>query len=200
MKITAIKQQIKRADRYSIYIDGKYLFSFSEPELLNLSLKVGQEFTAKELDKLKNSAASDKGYDRALNLISHRPRSEWELQDYLCRKDYDQAVISGILNRLKKAGYIDDLDFAQRWMVNRRLLRSISKRRLQQELRQKRVNAEIIEQVLNADEGDEAEILKELIAKKRTQSRYQDQQKLIQFLSRQGFSYSTIKQALADQD
>ena len=43
MKITAIKQQVKRQDRYSIYGDGKYLFSFSESELLNSGIKIGQE-------------------------------------------------------------------------------------------------------------------------------------------------------------
>lgn len=200
MKITAIKQQIKRADRYSIYVDGKYSFSLSETELLNLALREGQEFTEKELTDLRNTAVIDKGYDRALNLISRRPRSEWELQDYLRRKDYSQEAASEIIQRLADRAYVNDKDFAERWVASRRLLKSTSKRRLQQELRQKRVADEIIKEVIGADETDEVEVVRDLINRKRSQSRYQDQQKLIQYLSRQGFSFDTIKRALAGDD
>jgi regulatory protein len=163
MKITAIKQQVKRNDRYSIYGDGKYLFSFSESELLASGIKIGQELDESSLDELKNKAVLDKAYDRALNLISHRMRSEWELGDYLKRKDYDEDVQEAVLSRLRGRGYVDDQEFAKRWVENRRLLKATSKRRLAQELRQKRISDEIITQTLEADETDEIEVLKDLI-------------------------------------
>jgi NUDIX domain. len=53
MKITAITQQVKRTDRYSIFVDGKYAFSLSESGLLASGLAVGQELTPAELKKLK---------------------------------------------------------------------------------------------------------------------------------------------------
>lgn len=197
-KITAIKQQVKRADRYSIYIDGKYAFSFSEGELLNAGLRIGQEFSQAELAKLKNSAVIDKGYNRSLNLIMRRPRSEWELRDYLKRKDYSAEEIETILNMLSNRGYVDDRDFAKRWVDNRRLLKATSKRRLIQELRQKRVADEIIEEVLSADETDERDVLKNLIERKRKQTKYQDEQKLMQYLSRQGYNYDDIRSVLSE--
>lgn len=198
VKITAIKQQVKRSDRYSVYVDEKYLFSFSENELITSGLKKGQELTKQELSALKDRAVLDKAYDRALNLISHRPRSEFELRDYLKRKDYDEEAIVQTLNRLSERGYIDDLDFAQRWVATRRLLKSTSKRRLFQELRQKRISDDIISQVLEGDETDEKQVLRELVEKKRRQSKYQDNQKLMQYLARQGFNYDDIRSALAD--
>ena len=196
MKITDIKQQVKRDDRYSVFGDGKYVFSLSEAELLSLGLKIGQEFDKEELEELKNKAVLDKAYDRCLNLIMRRPRSEWEIRGYLKRKDYDSQTTEAVVDRLSGAGYIDDLNFAARWVENRRLLKSTSKRKLILELRQKRVADEIIQQVLEADETDEREVLRELIAKKSQQSRYQDKQKLIAYLSRQGFNYSDIKAVL----
>jgi len=42
--------------------------------------------------------------------------------------------------------------------------------------------------------------LRELIAKKRQQSRYQDKLKLMQYLSRQGFGYGDIKTVLEEDD
>lgn len=187
-------------DRYSIYVDRKYAFSFSEAELLNVGLRIGQEFTTKELEELKDKATADKAYDRALNLIMRRPRSEWELRDYLKRKDYEEEMIQATLNRLSIRGYLNDLDFAQRWAANRRLLKSTSKRRLMQELRLKRVSDEIIQKVLDEDDADEQEVLRDLISRKRKQSKYQDDQKLMQYLIRQGYNYGDIKSVLSNQD
>lgn len=200
MIITDIKRQVKRDDRYSIYGDGKYIFSLSEAELLNLGLKVGQEFDTNELEELKNKAVLDKAYDRCLNLIMRRPRSIWEIGEYLRRKDYDNEIARATLNRLIESGYINDLDFARRWIENRRLLRSTSKRKLNLELKQKRVSDEIIQQALVDDEIDERQVLRELIAKKRNHSRYHDEQKLIAYLARQGFRYDDIKAALSDEE
>lgn len=198
MKITDIKQQVKRNDRYSIYGDGKYIFSLSENELLNLALKIGQEFSPQELEKLKDTAMLDKAYDRCLNLISRRRRSQWEVEQYLRGKGYEGELIEKILNMLSMKNYIDDSAFAEAWINNRRLLKNTSKRRLQQELRAKRVPDEVISQALENDEADELEVLKELIAKKRTQTRYQDKEKLMAYLIRQGYNYSDVKEALAD--
>lgn len=198
MKITDIKQQVKRAGRYSIYIDGKYLFSFSENELLNLRLKIGQEYNQEELEDLKKTAVEDKAYMRSLDLIARRQRSEWELRDYLKRKDYDSETTEKIVNRLCEAGYIDDKKFAEAWLSNRRLLKATSKRKLRLELKQKRVSDEVINEVLAEDETDEQEVLRQLVAKKRQQSRYQDEQKLMAYLMRQGYNYDDVKSVLGE--
>lgn len=200
MKITDIKQQVKRKDRYSIFVDGKYSFALSENGLLGAGIKLSQELSKQELDRLKDTAAEDKGVYRALDLISRRPRSEGEIRDYLKRKKYAPEEIEKILNALSKKGYIDDEDFARRWVESRRLLKSTSCRKLQLELRQKKVNAETIDKILSEDDTDEVETIKELVAKKRSFMRYQDDQKLMQFLARQGFNYADIKQALSDDD
>jgi regulatory protein len=198
MKITGIKQQVKRADRYSIYIDEKYVCSFSENELLNLGLRIGQELTPDGLEQLKADSNRDKAYMRALDLLSRRPRSEWELRDYLKRKDYEPDMIDIILNMLSDKGYVNDADFARRWIDNRHLLKPTSKRRLRQELKQKRISDEVIDQVLSEDETDEREVLRELVERKR--SRYPDKTKFMQYLVRQGYSYDDIKSVLSEED
>jgi len=195
-KITAIKQQVKRADRYSIYIDGKYACSLSERELLNLGLRINQELSEAELKALKDDAVLDKAYDRSLDLISRRLRSRWEIEDYLKRKGYGPEVIEQTIEHLVERGYVNDDTFARRWVENRRLLKATSKRRLSQELRQKRIADDIINMVLAEDETDELEVLKNLIERKRKQTKYQDDLKLMQYLARQGFAYYLIKQAL----
>lgn len=197
MKITSIKQQIKRSDRYSIYIDNAYVCSFSEGELIKLGLRIGQEVSEAELRALKDDAIRDKAYDRTLNLISRRPRSEWELRDYLKRKGYEPEVTEVTMGRLAERGYVNDLDFARRWVENRRLLKPTSKRRLAQELKQKQIADEIITIVLDTNEIDERQILRDLVVRKR--ARYPDQTKFMQYLARQGYSYDDIKSVLSEE-
>ncbi len=200
MQITNIKQQQKFTDRYSIFVDNKYSFSLSELALINAELKIGKELTSVELVNLKSESVFDKAYNRVLNLISRRPRSEWEIRDYLRRKKEPEDIIEKLIRKLSDRRLINDLAFAQAWVENRRLLKSISKRKLQQELRAKRVNDEIINEVLNNDETDEVQVLRDLVAKKREQTRYKEDIKLMQYLSRQGFSYNDIKTAMTKTD
>lgn len=198
MKITEIKQQQKRQDRYSIYVDGKYVFSFSELELMNSGVRVGREVTPQELEELKERASEDKAYDRALNYLALRQRSEWEVREYLRRKDYASELAEKIVARLNEKKLIDDAAFARSWTESRRMLKPISKRKLRLELQQKHIERSVIDQVLELDETDERTVLRELVAKKRRLSRYQDEQKLMQYLIRQGFNYEDVKSVLRE--
>jgi regulatory protein len=197
VKITAIKQQVKRQGKYSIFLEGKYAFSLSDTALLESGLHTGQDVSDAQVRELKQTSADDKLYNNALNYVAIRPRSRWEMESYLKRKGCSPALLSNILNKLSKLGLLDDLSFAGAWIANRRLLKPTSRRRLQQELRTKRVPDEAIEQALAEDETDEAAVLQELITRKRKQAKYRDNQKLMQYLAGQGFGYGEIKDALA---
>ncbi len=196
MKITAIKQQVKRTDRYSIFVDGKYAFSLSESGLIESRLASGQELDAAELKSLKKAAGLDKAYYSALRYVAIRPRSEWEIDFYLKRKEVDKDTAGEVIQRLRNLNLLSDLDFARSWIANRRLLKSTSKRRLRLELMQKRVPNDIIDEALAEDQTDERQALRDLIEKKRR--RYPDDHKLMQYLARHGFNYDDIKDVLKE--
>lgn len=196
MRITAIKQQVKRQGRYSVFVEGKYAFSLSDTALLGSKLAVGQELTEARLGELKQESSDDKVYNNALAYAILRPRSKWEMGQYLKRKKCPPALSDKILNKLSIIGILDDEKFAHSWVANRRLLKSTSRRRLLQELRAKRVPEEAALQAVEEDETDERSVLTDLIARKRKQARYQDDQKLMQYLAGQGFNYGDIKAAL----
>lgn len=198
MKVTSIKQQVKRKDRFSIYIDEKYSFSLSQNGLLSSGLVKGYELSEADIERFKQQSDEDKIYEKLLNLLSIRPRSEWEISSYMQRKKIDPELQKALISRLRDMQYLDDEDFARRWVESRRLLKPTSKRKLFQELKVKRVPDEVIQKILQEDETDEQAVLKELIERKRRQSKYQDRDKLMQFLARQGFSYGDIKQALEE--
>jgi regulatory protein len=200
MKITDIKQQLKDKARFSVFVDGKFSFSLGESALLKKALHLDQEISKDELDELQETSRVDKAYNRVLALLARRPRSEWEVQEYLKRKGYDRDFINDMTYRLYQINLLDDLAFARAWVENRRLLKATSQRRLSLELKQKHVKDEVIKEVLAEDETDEREVLHQLIARKRKQTRYQDDQKLMAYLMRQGFNYGDVKAAMSGAD
>jgi len=200
MKITAIKQQVKQQGRYSIFVEGKYAFSLSESALLESKIVLGQELTPQQVKEYKKLSGDDKLYNLALRYAVMRPRSTWEMEQYLQRKKADPLLSQSILNKLIKLDLLDDEAFARSWIANRRLLKPVSRRRLLQELRAKRVPDEVAEAALGEDVTAEGDVLRELVAKKRKQSKYQDATKLMQFLARQGFNYDDIKAALTEEE
>lgn len=197
MKVIKIEAQVKSRGRYSIFIDDKFAFGISELGLIDSGLRIGFELTGEELAALKDEAKNDKLYNLLLSLIMRRPRSLWELEDYLKKKSVDEQVTNQLISRLKEKGFVDDFDFAKRWVDNRRLLKPTSRRKLEFELRQKRVSDSLIKQVLAEDETQEADVLKEEVARKRRQNRYKDETKLMRYLAGQGYRYEDIKRALS---
>lgn len=198
MKLTDIKQQIKRADRYSIYVDERYAFSLSVNGLLGQELYIGQEIDESGLAKLKKISEDDKAYQRVLDLLSRRARSTWEVEQYLKIKSYNDNTIKNILNKLSKSNYLNDTEFAKWWVDSRRSTKATSRRKLAQELALKRVDSKIIDKVLQDDPTNDLTEINKIITKKLKQTKYQDKLKLMQYLTRQGFNYDDIKVALEE--
>lgn len=209
MKITAISVQVRDKDRVNISVDGKYRFSLDIMQVGELGVKLGNDYTESELQELETESQFGKTYTRALEHALTRPRSTKEMKDYLYRKTRprrlkDGAVKDGIseniaarvLERLQAKGYVDDETFARFWVENRNTQKGISRRKLEAELRAKGVDASVIHKVLATSPRDETAEIQKIIAKKRT--RYDDEQKFMQYLLRQGFDYDLIKQALSE--
>lgn len=198
MKVTQLKAQPSQPGRYSVYIDGRYMFSLSGDALLQSKLTIGQDIDQARLTDLEQLSAADKAYRNALRFAMMRPRSQWELRTYMDRKRIKPELTEEVMRRIQMQGLLDDLSFARSWVANGRVLQNRSTRRLREELRQKHIDGAIIDQALADDSSDEQTALKELIRRKRHLPRYrQDTLRLMQYLSRQGYNYGDIKNALA---
>jgi len=192
--ITKIAPAVKTEGRYNVFVDDKYSFSLDELQLVNLGLKKGQELGREELEKLRVESDFGKAYVRALDLVSRRLRSEKEIRDYAWRKQWSEEVRERVVERLKDRGYLDDAKFAEAFVRSRVNSRSFSRRKMEQELMKKGIGRDLIAQALASEDFDESESLKKLVAKKR--ARYESDEKLTQYLVRQGFRYDDIKKIL----
>jgi regulatory protein len=195
--ITDIKRQKRNEQLYSVYIDGQYSFSLSDLDLSNSRLRSGQEVTPADLEQWQQVSLEAKAYNQAVGYISYRRRSRREVEIYLLRKDYSPDLVAGVLDRLSQIGLINDKVFAEAWIADRRTMRPRSRRRLAQELAAKGLEREVIDEVLAQAADDPVDTVIELVRRRRLQTKYSDQQKLIAYLGGQGFGYSEIKEALA---
>lgn len=194
-KITDLKQGVKNPNRVNVFVDGKFAFSLDVAQVVDFKIKVGKLLEPEELLEYQKASEFGKLYQRTLEWVLTRPRSEKELRDYLYKKVYekklDKKYIDDIVEKLKEKKYLDDTRFAEWYVENRFVKKGASARRLRMELMKKGVGKSIIEEALSASErNDKDEILK-IIAKKR--AKYTDE-KLIQYLCRQGFSFELVSE------
>ncbi len=140
----------------------------------------------KSKPKKTGGADSDDSY-----LMTHASRS-------IEKPGVSQTIADRVYDRLLARGYIDDEKFTRWWVENRQTRKGASRRQLTAELRGKGVDTATIDMVLSSMTRRDADELQKVIAHKR--SRYDDSQKFISYLQRQGFMYDDIRSALADDD
>lgn len=215
MKITDISLQVRNPDRVNVSVDGKYRFSLDIMQVTELGIKIGNDYSEKELAELEDESQFGKLYARALEYTMMRPHSAKEVRDYLWRKTrttrvrvrdtnelrekpgVSQLIADRVYDRLVEKGHLNDDNFARYWVENRQATKGISARKLVAELRAKGVDQTVIDQAMQNSPREEKSEIQKILAKKR--HKYDDEQKLIAYLMRQGFSYDTVRDALSDE-
>lgn len=195
-RVTDIRAQ-KNGRFYSVFLDGAYGFSLGDLELSASNLRVGTELSAHEVENWQKDAGTSKVRNLALKYLAIRPRSVLEVRQYLDRKQAVEDAIEDTLQWLIDLKYLDDADFARRWIEHRHMSHR-STIKIKAELRQKGIEHNLIDEMLGSEPEANLVALRELIQKRR--HRYSDDQKLIQYLARQGFRWSDIQKSLQEDD
>jgi regulatory protein len=119
------------------------------------------------------------------------------VEDYLTRKNFNDNDVLSAIERLVQCNYLDDTQFAKLWVENRMRLNPKSVSILKAELIKKGIDKDIITTTLSQlSSSDQLEGLIAIVESKARQSRYQDKQKIIEYLARKGYKYGLIKEAL----
>jgi len=194
--ISALKVQKRNPQRVNVYLDGEFAFGLAR--ITAAWLHVGQKLSNEKITQLKEQDTQEAAYQRALRLLSFRPRSSTEVRQKLSKHGFAEDVIDGALARLMRSGLVDDARFAKEWAENRNEFRPRGRRALEYELRQHGLEGEEIDQALEGlDENSLA-----LQAARKHARRLQGlpaadfRRKLYGFLARRGFAYETAKPAV----
>jgi len=194
-EITAIKAQKHNRQRVNIYLDGEFAFGLSR--FVAGWLEPGRKLTKAEIKKLQEEDTYEVAFQKALQFISHRPRSVDETRRRLSKKGFSDTVIEATLEKCLEKKWLDDLDFARHWIENRNTFHPRSDRLLRYELRLKGVADDVITQALEKYGGDEKELAYQAGIKKakryRQDTKFDFQKKVGGYLGRRGFHYGIVK-------
>lgn len=200
MEITSIEKCKRARGRYNIYLDGKFGFSLNEEILADKNLRVGQNIDLAGKEKIINDDTKKKALNASFRFLSYRDRSEKEVRDKLETKKYDADIVEKTITKLKYLKLLNDSVFAKRWVDERKSGRG--KTVLMRELYKLGIAKNIAEEATGELKGEELEIAKELVEKKKNFKGLKDRKdiyaKIGGFLMRRGFSYETVKEIVDD--
>lgn len=198
-KITAIEPQQKNPQRVNVYLDG--VFAFGVARITAGWLTVGQELGEEKVAFLLAEDANETAYQKALHYLSYRPRSSSEVSQNLVKRGVPEALVQETVNRLQRAGLVNDQEFARAWVENRNTFQPRSKLALRVELRHKGLSDEVINTVLDKQVDEQAlafEAARKYAHRLAGLEWVEFRKKLSGFLARRGFSYTTLSPVVSE--
>ena len=137
-------------------------------------------------------------------MLEARARGADELRRLLVRKGEPAADVDETIERLTRAGLLDDAAYARQLARSKALGAGMSRRRIQQELARRGVardiTAEAIADVFEDESVDEGKLIERAAAKKlRTLGRLDEptrRRRLYAFLARRGFDADDIQRVM----
>jgi regulatory protein len=196
-EVTRISAQLRTADRLNVDLDGEFAFGLSTNVALEYRLTVGtviDDHLAAEL-WIAEEAAQAKA--TALNLLARRPRAEKELATGLRQRGYGAAAIQTAVERMRELGYLDDADFARRWVASRAGVSPRGGRLMELELRQKGVAQDVAREAVDEADLDDLSAARAVAETRLRRLADLDEptrrRRLSAFLARRGFSPEVIR-------
>ena len=202
-----MKIQLKNRSKniFIVYIDneirgtlpGRVLRFFSLlPEMENDLPAERKEELLAEIDKFN--------WNKLLNFLSYRERSEWECRCFLKDNFLPLPLIEKLVDKAVSSNLIDDVRFAEIY-VQDLLAKKKSKNQIKAKLIEKHLSESLIAEVLEryCTEQQKEEIL--LVNFDKAAGRFSSlpaeirKEKILNYLVRKGFSYGEIKQKMDEE-
>lgn len=172
-------------DGSSFYVGAEFL--------LDSSLEVGVEVDELLLEALTEETLRIAVRNKALEHLSRREHSRFELCNKLIKKEFPRDTVEQVLDECEKRDYLDDERFARLWTENRINRKADGPRLLEAKLAEKGVSraiaGKIVKELLNQDTIDE---LIERAAEKGRRKVGSDEMKLKEYLLSRGFEIKEI--------
>lgn len=203
--ITSVSVQKNNKERYSVFVDDKFLLGVAEQTLLDFNLSKGVQIDHALLRKIQRAEGRFKVKNYMLKLLARRDHARKELFTKAIRKNYPEEVIENVLDELQEKGFIRDDNFAEKFASDKSKLSKWGPAKIKAHLLKKGIPRSIAEQSI--DKAFEDENLKEtflhLVLKRkkrflREEDPYKRKKKIHDHLARKGYQSSNIYEHLDD--
>lgn len=119
MKLTALRKNDLNKNEYELYVEGEYAFTISEEDYFRYYLYDKSEISLEQLDQIRYKTMFAKGVTTAIRYAVRQKRTEKQTEDYLIKKGFTEDVAHSVLHHLRKEKYLDDDDYARRYVKGR---------------------------------------------------------------------------------
>ncbi|HSP21413.1 MAG TPA: recombination regulator RecX [Planococcus sp. (in: firmicutes)] len=203
--ISKITRGKNNPERYNIYLEEKFAFSVDEAVLIRYQLTKGKEVDQWTLEEINFEDEVRKAYNKALYYLGFRMRSEGEVRKKLKEKEFGEAVIDEAVKKLYTFNFLDDRAFSEALMRTQVKSSKKGPMAIQQDMQKRGIDKQVQKDVLDSySEEQQLEVAKglaeKIAAKESAKTPSQIKQKINDSLMRKGYSYTLIKQAIADLD
>ena len=195
--------KINKIYRNKIYLDTE--------EIMDISPLISQKYDLKVNDSIErfyDEISYEASLEKGIFLISLKDRTKKEVRLKLEEKFWNKNAVLKAIEKLEEFGYLNDLNYAISYIESK----TYGKNRISYNLFQKGIDRSTVEKAyLTLDEEKEENIddvkLGKLIDKNsrkinssnsRDEKKLKEEQKLIQYLARQGFSLDKIFKKLKE--
>lgn len=201
MTVTGITEVSK--SRVKIEIDHEFAFVIYKGELRTYGIKENQEIKDADYQEIKEKILPKRARLRAMNLLTKRTYTTYQLADKLRIGGYSEDIIADAIAYVASFGYINDEQYARDFIEYN--MEQKSKIRIFNDLQKKSISKDIIQEAWELTVGDsskklEIEQIIKLLQKKKFSAEtvdYAEKQKIMAFLYRKGFSMETIRNVLS---
>jgi regulatory protein len=194
MPETVVEWKPRPRNRVFIKLSGGRFFTIPDSE--TVQLEAGTVLSDEEIEKLARVDQYFRGKEKALRLLSVRPRTRHEIKNALMGLEVVPAIRDGIIGELEENGLIDDARFSREYVRSKIELKGLGPHRLRFELKKLGVRAGIVDDTLQSeftDEGQE-EIAWRVVRGKLRERKpdEKDVRRLSALLRRKGMDYEVI--------
>jgi regulatory protein len=185
-------------------VDRAEIATLSIEAIERLRLATGASFDDHTSLEVEREAGILETYDRALNMLAARGRASADLRRVLIRKGEPADRVAVAIERLERAGFVDDASFARQFTRSKAVGAGLSKRRVQQELSKRGVSRDVSDDAIDTvfvEEGVDEEASIERVARKKLRSLSSvdaptRKRRLFSFLARRGYDSDAIGRVL----
>lgn len=202
MKINKIKKLA--SGKYKIEFDNNQKLTTYDEVILKNNLLFNKNIDSSKLNNIINDNDYYQIYNKCINYISIKMRSEKEIKEYIIKQD-ENANYQKIIKELKDKGFINDNIFLKSFIADKINLSTNGPEKIKSELINHNIDIKLIDEELNKiDEEIINEKLIKLITKKiknnNKYSNYHLKQKVVNDLINLGYKKENILYVLNNFD
>ena len=164
----------------------------STDEIMDVTPLIRQKYSLKvndNIESLYDEISYEASLEKGIFLLSLRDRTKKELQQKLNEKYRNSRMVEKSVLKLVELGYINDKEYAVSYIMSRKY----GKKRIVYNLMQKGIGRETIEEAyFSIEEEYDKNIEDEKLEKAIEKNIKKEENKLIQYLVRQGFSLNKV--------